>query len=353
MTDTTQAVATTSPNKHPIVVLRERLEARHDELKHALPSDISPERFIRALMTSAQINPDLVACTWQSIWIACMRACRDCLLPDGIDGAIVPYKSTATWIKMYQGMLRQFRRSGQFKWVTANVVRQGEEFSHFIDETGEHIRHVPGERFEAPIVKIYAMATTKDGGLFVTVLSKAEADKIRAMSRATREDAPWKMWPEEMYKKTALRRLCKVLPSARDVMGDDDLPELPDAPAIAPQAPTERASGAAAALAQFAGASEEANAPAAGDASAEAGGGVSEGQAVTDKTDAAEMSETRKDDSTAADPIVVAYARGVAAKAAGTRRASVPGEYRDAKRIKECDAWLDGWDGKPQPSRLL
>jgi recombination protein RecT len=216
MTDTSTAVAT----KPPIIVLRERLESRKPELAAAL-TDISPDQFIRALVTSAQINPELQACSWQSLWLACMRACRDQLLPDGREGAIVPFKSTATWIPMYQGLLKRFRQSGQFKWITAGIVRTGERFEHYIDEAGEHFLHVPGDLFDAPMEKIYAMATTKDGGFFVTVMPLAEANKIKAMSRASREDAPWKMWPEEMYKKTALRRLSKLLPAGRDFVDDE------------------------------------------------------------------------------------------------------------------------------------
>jgi len=247
-TPATLTAVGTAVGKPPIVILRERLEARKDELAKAL-TDVRPDQFIRALVTSAQINPELQAVTWQSLWTACMQACRDGLLPDGVEGAIVPFKAKATWIPMYQGLLRRFRRSGQFKWVTANVVREGEEFAHHIDEQGEHFTHVPGDSFEAPIVKVYAMATTKDGGVFVTVMSIAEANKIRNMSRASRDDSPWKQWPEEMYKKTALRRLSKVLPSGRDIIGDEELPEI-EAPATSPPS-IARAPGAAAALDQF------------------------------------------------------------------------------------------------------
>ena len=51
--------------KPPIVVLRERLIERRDELRNAL-TDIDPDHFIRALVTSAQVNPELQACSFQS-----------------------------------------------------------------------------------------------------------------------------------------------------------------------------------------------------------------------------------------------------------------------------------------------
>jgi recombination protein RecT len=346
MTDTGIATVATAVNKPPLVVMRERLEARRDELKNALV-DIPPEQFIRALTTSAQINPELQAVTWQSLWDACMRACRDGLLPDGVEGAIVPYKAKATWIPMYQGLLRRFRRSGQFKWVTANVVREGEVFAHHIDEQGEHFTHVPGDSFEAPIVKVYAMATTKDGGVFVTVMSLAEANKIRNMSRASRDDAPWKLWPEEMYKKTALRRLCKVLPSGRDIIGDEELPELDEAPSTAP-APIARAPGAAAALEQFA-----ASPTVLSDTPMvrEEGEGR---DTVIDAAPAARTADDERDPVPADDHFehfqrVAAFKAGQAAKAAGHARKAIPPEFRESDRTREALSWEAGWSGQSMP----
>lgn len=353
MTDT--AVATTTVDRPPIVVLRQRLEDRKGELRAALPSDIAPDQFIRAVITSATINPDILACSWQSVWLSCMRACRDGLLPDGVEGALVPFKSTANWIPMYQGLLRRFRRSGSFKWVTANVVRQGEEFRHYIDEQGEHFCHVPGEIFEAPIVKIYALATTKDGGFFATVLPIAEANKIRNMSRATREDAPWKVWPEEMYKKTALRRLTKVLPSARDLVPDDDI-DVIDSPATAPaliQAAGDRprAAGPAAALEQFAGNGENKASPRSSTSpethAATGGGSGAQKQGDATESSVPQRSSAADQNSATAADVSTAYERGKQAKADGMQRKAVPGEYRDAAATALAAAWLKGFDGAP------
>jgi recombination protein RecT len=333
-----EIVTTTTANKPPIVVLRERLEQRKNEIKNALPSDIQPDVFIRALMTSAQINPDIQACSWQSLWTACLRACRDGLLPDGVEGAIVPFKGTATWIPMYAGLLRRFRKSGQFKWVTAGIVRQGEVFEHWITNTGEHFRHVPGDDNQlAPITKIYALATTKDGGEFVAVLSIAEANKIKNMSRATREDSPWKQWPEEMYKKTAIRRLSKVLPSARDIVGEEDLPEVPLERIAAPEG---QRFGSTEAL-QSPTDARPATAPDAGDDPQESPEGepgvdsYSEPPAATSSTDVA---------------VTDAYERGKDAKARGHQARALPPEYRETTRTREALAWQAGHAGGPLPT---
>jgi recombination protein RecT len=339
MSDVSLATVGINVNKPPIVVMRERLETRKGELKAAL-TDVTPEQFIRAVITSATINPDIQACTWQSVWIACMQACRDGLLPDGVEGAIVPFKSKATWIPMYQGLLRRFRRSDKFKWVTANVVREGEEFAHHIDEQGEHFRHVPGDNFDAPIAKIYAMATTKDGGVFVNVMSIAEANKIRNMSRASRDDAPWKIWPEEMYKKTALRRLSKILPSGRDIIPEEELPEL-EAPATAPT-PIARAPGAAAALEQFAASPTVSDASLVREEGEERDTDQSAAATATDPAPADLDDQHRKS--------ILAYDAGKNAKSSGHKRTAVPGELRDPTRSKELTCWIAGYDGSPLPT---
>jgi phage RecT family recombinase len=314
MNDVTTTMTQAKPQ---LVVMRERFEARKLELAKALPSDVSPDVFIRAVMTSMTLNPELQACTFPSLWNACLRACRDGLLPDGVEGAIVPHKTSATWIPMYVGLLRRFRRSGQFKWLTAGIVRKGETFEHWITaEEGEHFRHVPGDDIKQPILRIYCIAKTMDGGTFVAVMPIAEADKIRAMSRTTREDAPWKQWPEEMYKKTAIRRLSKYLPSARDIVGEEDLPEVPDISAPLP-------------------------------ASALPVGVVPEGgEPGTEEV-------TTPSESPAADPvdpITLAYQEGVDARAKGIARRAIPGPYREQARVRLQIAWLAGWDGKDMPS---
>jgi recombination protein RecT len=324
MSDTT--AVTTAPAKPPIVVMRERLESRKAELKNAL-SEIDPDHFIRALITSAQLNPELQACSFQSLWIACMKACRDNLLPDGREGAIVPYKSNAQWIPMYQGLLKRFRQSGMAKWITSDVVREGETFEHWVSHEGEHFKHIPEGNETQPVIKVYAAALTTDGAFYVAVMSISEINKIKAMSRASRDDSPWKQWPAEMMKKTALRRLSKMLPAGRDFFEDDEEDVMGTSHAT-PQ-PTfqivERAAGAAGALDQFAGVKEPAP----------------EGGEVSRPTDTGPEVEG---------PLEIAYQRGRIAKQTGAQRRATPGEYREEANKTELEAWLAGFDGKEIPT---
>jgi recombination protein RecT len=216
MSDT--ALSQQSKPQPPMVVLRNFLDARVHELQTALPPHMSAERFIRVVLTAVQLNPDLLACDRSSLWNAAMRCAQDGLLPDGREAALVAFKAKAQYLPMYAGLLKKFRNSWQFKWVTAGIVYEGEEYHHWIDETGEHFRHVPGDDVDSKkIRRVYALATTLDGGSFIADMPLSDVEKRRAQSRASREDAPWGKWPQEMMKKTAIRVLSKLLPMSSDI----------------------------------------------------------------------------------------------------------------------------------------
>ena len=74
-------------------------------------------------------------------------------------------------------------------------------------------------------------------------MTMAKINKIKAMSRASREDSPWRQWPDEMMKKTALRRLAKLLPAGRDLIEEEESPEPLDAAALADRRAQSRCGG--------------------------------------------------------------------------------------------------------------
>jgi recombination protein RecT len=211
---------------HPLIVLQKQLSDRLPEFKSVLPAHISPERFMAVVKTAVIDNADLLAADRQSLFRACRRCAHDGLMPDGTEAALVMFKNRVQYIPMYQGLLKLFRNSGQFRHVNTGIVYEGEEFTHWLDETGEHYRHVPGDHRDPKAVRrVYATATTKDGGFFMVDLSLAEVNKHKAVSRATREDAPWRQWEQAMQRKTALRVLSTLLPKSSDlesVMNQDE-----------------------------------------------------------------------------------------------------------------------------------
>lgn len=226
-----QLPANTEQKAHPLVQLKEQVAARAAEFEFALPQHIPVARFMRVVITAVQNNLELLACDRASFFNACLRAAQDGLLPDGREGAIVAYKDRKTgkllaqWMPMYQGILKKVRNSGELKWTTAQVVYEGDDFVHWIDDTGEHFEHRPAGKSEKPF-RIYSAATTLEGACYIEVMTVAQVKRVQAVSRAKSEYGPWAQWWDEMAKKTAFRRLSKRLPLSSDL---DDLIRRDDA----------------------------------------------------------------------------------------------------------------------------
>jgi recombination protein RecT len=320
--------AVTQSPRHPLQVVRALLEQNREQIQRALPKHIPVDRFNREVETLVNINGEIAAVDRRSLVIACLQAAHDGLLPDRREGVILPYRDSktgqyiATWQPMVDGLLKRFRNSGQFRSVSSGVVREGEEF------TGEHIRHVPGDA-TGKILKAYAIAHTKDGGVMVKVMSVAEINKRRAVSKAA-NGPMWRDWFPEAAQKTVLRALAKRLPSSSDLyelMRRDDDDEafeagpaatVADAPAadvidVTPETD--------ATPAEFDDAPGQDGAPA---AEADAGGGVSE--------------------------VERAFAEGAEARKAGHVRRAVPGPYREPQASHLAKAWWTGWDSAEQRS---
>lgn len=185
------------------------------QLAIALPRHLSPERMLRIATTSIRRTPKLLACNQQSLLGAIMQAAQLGLECDGVLGHayLVPFKDEVQLIVGYKGLIDLARRSGQLSTIYARAVHAKDQFEYAYGLT-ERLEHIPTREADpGDIVAVYAVARLKDGGTQFEVMTAAEVAKIRERSRA-KDDGPWVTDPEEMAKKTALRRLCKMLPAS-------------------------------------------------------------------------------------------------------------------------------------------
>lgn len=218
---------------------RRTLGAMKSELEKALPSHVPVDRFTRVVMTAVQMNPDLLSANRHSLFQACTRAAQDGLLPDGREAALVTYNlrgvPTVQYMPMIAGILKKVRNSGDLSTINSQVVYQKDAFDYWIDESGEHLNHKPnligarGDRLLA-----YALARTKDGGIYVEVMSADQVMAVKNVSRA-KDRGPWAGdFEDEMWRKTVIRRLAKRLPMSTDlesvIHADDDLYDLNQRP---------------------------------------------------------------------------------------------------------------------------
>jgi recombination protein RecT len=170
-----------------------------------------------------------------------MKCAQDGLLPDGREAALVTFKDTVQYMPMVAGILKKVRNSGDLATIGAHVVYENDTFSYTLGDD-ERIDHKPllvGDRGKP--VLTYAIAKTKDGGIYREVMTEAQIQAVRNVSRA-RDNGPWSgPFADEMRRKTAIRRLSKRLPMSTDadelLRHDDEWLGMETAPAAQTDAP--------------------------------------------------------------------------------------------------------------------
>ena len=205
--------------KEDIAEVRTQLARMGGEIMKALPAHIPPERFERVIMTAIQNNGDLLQCNRQSLWNAAMRAAQDGLLPDGREGAMVPYKGEVQWMPMIGGIRKKARNSGEIATWDVHAVYEKDFFDFELGDA-PFIRHKPALETRGKLIAVYSICTLKSGEISRDVMGVEEVEKIRSISRA--RNGPWAnpIFYPEMAKKTVARRHSKTLPTSTDL---DDL----------------------------------------------------------------------------------------------------------------------------------
>lgn len=220
----------------PVDVLKKTLSQMKSQFEMALPKHIDVDRFVRVLQTGISQNPNLVKANRESLLAACMSLAQQGLIPDGKEAALVPFGDKITPMPMVAGLLKKIRNSGELKSITAQVVYKNDKFRYWVDLNGEQIQHEPNFFDDrGPAIGVYALATTKDGGLYVEVMTNADVEKIKKSSRSA-GSGPWVTFAEEMMKKSAIRRLAKRLPMSTDIeqtlSSDDERDFINDEPTV-------------------------------------------------------------------------------------------------------------------------
>lgn len=199
--------------------VRTSIAAIKPQIQAALPQHINADRFIRTALTAIQTNPSLMECNRNSLLAAVLKASQDGLNCDGREAALVPFKGNVQYIPMLGGILKKIRNSGELVSITAQMVYSNDQFSYWVDNEGEHITHTPDLLCDDRGAEIgaYAIATTKDKGVYIEVMTSKQLISVRDVSRA-KEFGPWSgPFADEMKKKTVIKRLAKRLPMSTDI----------------------------------------------------------------------------------------------------------------------------------------
>ena len=232
----------TPAERTPAQAVGDYLKAMAPTIEKVLPKHMTPDRMARIALGEIRKNPNLLACSVESLGAAVMQAAQLGLEPSTLGHCyFVPFNrkikvgNRFEWIKDVQfiigwkGLLDLAWRGGTLVSIMAHEVREKDHFD-FAYGLNERLEHVPSaEANRGAVVRYYAYAKLKNGGHVFIVRSREEivqhAFKNSKQQNSGQLTGPWKDHFDSMAKKTIIRELMKFLPLSTEVVQQVDSDE--------------------------------------------------------------------------------------------------------------------------------
>ena len=199
--------------------IEDLIHAMEPEIRKALPSVVTPERFTRMALSALNNSPKLRECTQMSFLAALMNAAQLGLEPNTSLGQayLIPYKNKGVLECQFQigykGMIDLVYRNEMVQTIQAHCVYKNDKFSYELGLEPK-LNHVPAFEDRGELIAVYAMFRLQNGGFGFEVMSRGDVDAYaRRYSQAVDSSySPWKSNYEEMAKKTVIKRVLKYAP---------------------------------------------------------------------------------------------------------------------------------------------
>lgn len=215
----------------PVNELRKYLEKLKPQLQAALPKHLNADRMARIVMTEFSKNPALQDCTMQSI-AACVMTASQLGLEIGVGGQayIIPYKTTATFVPGWKGLIDLVSRAGRAS-VWTGAVFQGDVFDWELGDS-PFLKHKPmGEN--DPEKMLFAYAIGRVNGSDCPIIECWPNERIKkhfaknVIEHLKKKHYAMKHW--EMYaRKVVLLQVLKYLPQSIELQTAVDISHAED-----------------------------------------------------------------------------------------------------------------------------
>ena len=191
----------------------------------ALPKHLSPEKLLRAFLTSVQRQPLLKQCTKVSLFNCLITCAQLGLEPDQFLGQayLIPFKNNqkggvyeAQLMPGYRGYIALARRSGEVQSVSAQVVHENDIFALEFG-INEKLQLIPADGDRGKEKGAFVIFKYKDGSHSFDYMP---VNDIMAIARRSKTydnrsqiwSGPWATDLGEMMKKTVIKRHAKLAP---------------------------------------------------------------------------------------------------------------------------------------------
>ena len=190
------------------------------ENKEALPAGFNQQRFILNYITVIQdmmkdnkkkeqlekINPETIpVCLAKAAYLGLDFFNGECYA--------IPYGGNLTFQTDYKGEIKLCKRysKNKIKDIFAKVVRQGDFFMEEVDGGKQNVQYRPKPFSNEQMIGAFAIVVFEDGSMMYDTMSSEDIENVRNTYSKMKDSQAWKSSTGEMYKKTVLRRLCKLI----------------------------------------------------------------------------------------------------------------------------------------------
>lgn len=199
-------------------------------LERALPKLIPVDKMIQVALSSISRNPKLLGCSRRSLMGSILESAQLGLVLDGLLGQayLIPYGGQATLQIGYKGYIALASRSVQVSHISAQPVYAADQFNYTLG-TSTSIEHKPSLTDRGQLIAAYAVVHYASGGTDAEIVTPEDiAVAKKASKTAQRSDSPWQSHEPEMWRKTAIRKLCKRVPLSPELTRAATLDEYGD-----------------------------------------------------------------------------------------------------------------------------
>lgn len=186
-----------------------------DEKIEACPKNFNKTRFLQNCLTVlkdldktklAKVTPESIALTMvKGAFLGLDFFNRECYA--------IPFGDQLQFLTDYKGDIKLCRQYSikPIKNIYAKLVREGDAFDYRIEGGLPVINFAPIPLSDAGVIGAFAVVLFDDLTLDYVTMSKKEIEVTRQNWSKCANSPAWQKAPGEMYKKTVLKRLCKMI----------------------------------------------------------------------------------------------------------------------------------------------
>ncbi len=196
-----------------LTTISDNLKGMLEKKMEALPKNFNETRFLQNCLTVLSETKDIAKYDPRSVARTMLKGAFLGLDFFNKECYPIPYGNELQFQTDYKGEIKVCKRwsTRPISDIYAKVVRKGDSFEAFVRNGKQVVNFSPVNFSNEEVEGVFAVVYYSDGSMVFDTMSLKEIEHIRTTYSKMPDGKAWKNSPEEMQKKTVIRRLCKLI----------------------------------------------------------------------------------------------------------------------------------------------